>query len=214
MQIAPSAMVVTIGAVHVVSWCGSLGSRSANSAALEVALTHLATTGVETALVEGLESIPAFLPGSVDHPPAEVARFRTTIEEADAILLAAPEYAGGLAGVIKNALDWMVGSASLYEKPVAVLSAGTTGGGYALEQLVRTLSWQGAFVVATLGIAAPRTKMDDEGTYTDPATRDQIRSWAGALVAAHGATPADRLAIVSGIVSRYGIDPARFGGGT
>jgi NAD(P)H-dependent FMN reductase len=34
------------------------------------------------------------------------------------VLLAVPEYALGIPGAFKNALDWTVGSASLYRKPV------------------------------------------------------------------------------------------------
>ena len=64
-------------------------------------------------------------------------RWRRRIAAADAVLIAAPEYAGALAGTIKNALDWIVGSGELYAKPVAVLSAGTTGGSFARQHLSR-----------------------------------------------------------------------------
>jgi NAD(P)H-dependent FMN reductase len=51
----------------------------------------------------------------------------------DAVLIAAPEYAGGVAGTIKNALDWIVGSGELDTKPVAGISAGTSGGAFARQ---------------------------------------------------------------------------------
>jgi chromate reductase, NAD(P)H dehydrogenase (quinone) len=72
-----------------------------------------------------------------------------------------PEYAGGLPGWVKNITDWMVGAAAFYERPVAIASAATAGGTNAIEQLVRTLTWQGAYVVATVGIAAPLTIVRD-----------------------------------------------------
>ena len=54
--------------------------------------------------------------------------WRARLAAADAVLVAAPEYAGGVAGVVKNAFDWVVGAGSMYRKPIAVISAGTSGG--------------------------------------------------------------------------------------
>jgi chromate reductase, NAD(P)H dehydrogenase (quinone) len=196
--------------------CGSLGERSANSAALDVAERHLVgphPTGgrVEIERFDELADIPAFRPELVDDPPAVVDRLRAHLECADGVLIAAPEYAGGLAGATKNALDWLVGSASLDRMPVAVLSAGTTGGAFAIEQLVRTLSWQGARTVATLSIGAPRTKSDEHGAIVDPSTIESIAEWADDLLTSL-AEPADvQLSRVAEVVGRYGIDVARFG---
>jgi hypothetical protein len=80
-----------------------------------------------------------------------------------------------------------------------------------IEQLVRTLSWQGALVAGVLGITAPRTKMNDDERFTDPNTIADIEAWADRVVEALEATPPDRLEIVAAVVSCYGIDPARFG---
>ena len=65
-----------------------------------------------------------------------------------------------MSGVLKNALDWLVGSGELYRKPVAVLSAATSGGLHARATTTRTLTWQGAHVIEELGIAGPRAKID------------------------------------------------------
>ena len=114
--------------VRVLLVCGSLQRRSANRAALDVvraiALEHSAI--VEE--FEALADIPAFDFTRQDEPIAAVAEWRRRVAEADVVVLAAPEYAGGLAGAAKNALDWLVGSGDLYRKPVAVVSAGTSGG--------------------------------------------------------------------------------------
>ena len=185
---------------------------SANQAALTVAAEWIGTSGVAEPMTPiALDGIPTFVPALVDDPPPPVAAMRLMVEGADGVMIAAPEYAGGLAGSTKNALDWLVGSASIYHRPVAVLSAGTTGGIFAIEQLVRTLSWQGALVVATLGITAPRTKMDVDGRFVDPTTIDAIQQWAGALVDATSRRPRDLLEIVGGIVGPFGIDVGRFG---
>ncbi len=91
------------------------------------------------------------------------------------------------------------------------MSAGTTGGEHAIEQLVRTLSWQGALVVATLGIAAPRAKSDDRGRLADRATLDAIAEVGRAVVDAVAESGGARLARVTQTVVPFGIDPARFG---
>jgi len=158
-----------------------------------------------------LDGIPVFDPRRADEPPHAVQALSDLLRSADGVLIAAPEYAGGLSGGTKTALDWMVGLSSLYHRPVAVLSAGTTGGEFAIEQLIRTLSWQGALVVHTLGIDAPRTKIDDSGSVVDEDLRLSIERWADGLVAAIGADGPGLLAMVDRVVSPLGIDSARFG---
>ena len=181
--------------------CGSLQRSSANRAALDVARAALSARGVEVSAFEGLGSIPPLNPDRGDDPGEAVLAFRAEIGAADAVLLAAPEYAGAIAGVVKNALDWVVGSGDFYGKPVALLSAGTSGGVFARRDLVRTLSWQGAHVVASLGIDAVNTKSvsDPDGArrMTDPETLDEIRALASSLVASVAQSPSERFAAIT-----------------
>jgi chromate reductase, NAD(P)H dehydrogenase (quinone) len=117
------------------------------------------------------------------------------------VLLAAPEYAGAIAGVVKDALDWIVGSGDLYGKPVGLLSAGTSGDVFARRDLIRTLSWQGAHVVASLGIEAANTKSvshsDGSRRITDPETLDEIGALASSLLASIGQSPSERFAAMT-----------------
>jgi chromate reductase, NAD(P)H dehydrogenase (quinone) len=197
--------------MRIASMCGSLGVGSTNRAALRVAVEHLQSTGRTSNVTDiALTEVPMFDPARVEDPPPEVAERRSVLEHADGLLLAAPEYAGGLAGGMKNALDWLVGSGSIYHRPVAVLSAGTTGGGFALEQLVRTLSWQGALVIDSLGISAPNTKSGPAG-FKDAETITTIQRWAERLVDAVSMTPLQLLKRVTDVVTPFGIDPSRFG---
>ncbi len=192
---------------------GSLRAASANA----VAVAHLSEVlagdhGCRVEPVTGLADIPAFHPERVDDAPAPVEQLRATLDPADGLVVAGPEYAAGLAGAVKNALDWLVGSATLYHKPVAVLSAGTTGGPFAIEQLVRTLSWQGALVVARCSIPAPATKLDPAGTaFTDGETPTALAAMAATLIEAVTAGPDRRLELVAATVGEYDIDVARFG---
>ena len=124
--------------VRVVLICGSLQRASTNQAALDVAGTALSSRGVEVSAFDGLGAIPPLNPDRVDEPGDAVLALRTQIGTADAVLIAAPEYAGAIAGVVKNALDWIVASGDLYGKPVAILSAGTSGGVFARIDLRRS----------------------------------------------------------------------------
>jgi chromate reductase, NAD(P)H dehydrogenase (quinone) len=189
--------------------CGSLQRASANRAALDVARASLSTSGVEVSEFEGLGSIP-LNPDRGGDPDEAVRAFRAQIGAADAVLIGAPEYAGAVAGVVKNALDWIVGSGDLYGKPVALLSAGTSGGVFARRDLVRTLSWQGAHVVASLGIDAASTKSvsDAEGSrrFTDPTTLNEIEALASSLVATVDQRPSERFAVVTRLARDAGVE--------
>ncbi len=136
-----------------------------------------------------------------------MGRLRAVLERADAVAIAAPEYAGGVAGWVKNALDWLVGSATLYGRPVAVFSAGTTGGPHALAQLARTLAWQGAHVVAAVGVEAVRTKLDHDGRLAEPAALAAIGCAAQRLLRAAQGTDDERAALAAATLRPLGIDP-------
>ena len=191
--------------------CGSLGERSANAALLRVAGARVAETGHEPVTIDGIAAMPAFDPGLVDDAPGAVEAFRAQVRDCDLLLIAAPEYAAGVAGSMKNALDWLVGDSTIYRKVTGVASAGTTGGLHAIEQLVRTISWQGGWVVATLGVAAPRTKSDETGAFIDEATLCEITGWADAALQAADGSPLHCRQLLSAVVTPYGIDPNRFG---
>ncbi len=192
-------------------FCGSLQRASANRAALEVACAALTARGVDVVSFDGLASIPPMNSDHSDAPGEDVVRLRAALGSVDGILIAAPEYAGGLAGVVKNALDWIVGSGELYGKPLALLSAGTSGGVLARRDLVRTLSWQGAHVIGSLGIATPNTKSvpdaDGKRRFTDAETLREIDALSSSLVTAMGQRPSERLAAVLRLALDAGIDP-------
>jgi NAD(P)H-dependent FMN reductase len=191
--------------------CGSLQRVSANRAALDIARAALTARGIEVTDFEALESIPPMNPDRADSPGEAVLSLRAGIGSADAVLIAAPEYAGALAGAMKNALDWIVGTGELYRKPIALVSAGTSGGLRARRDLVRTLCWQGAHILATLGIAAPNTKSEtsEDGSrrFTDPTTIQEIESLALSLAASIHQRPSERLPAMKSLAIDAGVDP-------
>ena len=190
--------------------CGSLQRSSANQAALDVARAALTSSGVEVSAFEDLGAIPPLNPDDGDQPGAAVVAFRAAIRGADAVLIAAPEYAGGVAGVVKNGLDWIVGSGDLYGKPVALVSAGTSGGVFARRDLVRTLSWQGAHIVASLGVEGANAKSvrdpDSSRRITDPEARGEIGALASSLVASVTESPRARFSAMTTLARDAGVE--------
>jgi NAD(P)H-dependent FMN reductase len=106
---------------------GSLRRESLNSAALRAAAHAAARTGLRVEIDDSPRGLPHFNPDLEIQPPEAVQRFRGVCENAGAVLLAVPEYAFGIPGTLKNALDWTVGSGAIYRKPVAVLSVAPAG---------------------------------------------------------------------------------------
>ena len=111
--------------VRLLAISGSLRRGSTNTAALE-ALARLAPEGVRVLLFRDLAKLPPFNPDDdrEDEPSSEpVEAFRALIGASDAIVIAAPEYAHGPPGVLKNALDWLVASETFVGKPVVLVNA-------------------------------------------------------------------------------------------
>ena len=192
---------------HVMTVCGSLSSRSSNRAALDVVAAAARAAGATVDDFERLAEIPAFDPDREEEPIEVLADWRRRLAAADAVVVAVPEYAGAVAGAVKNAFDWTVGGSDVYRRPMAVISAGTSGGPFARQMMVQTLTWQGAHVVAEVGIAAPRTKSDGDGRITDPATIAALEELAATVLWAPLAD--DRTVTVAAVLTGFGIDPAR-----
>jgi chromate reductase, NAD(P)H dehydrogenase (quinone) len=109
---------------RVLAISGSLRRASTNTAALE-ALARLAPEGVKVLLYRGLAMLPPFNPDDdiEDEPkPESVETLRALVEASDALVIACPEYAHGLPGALKNALDWLVASETFAGKPTALIN--------------------------------------------------------------------------------------------
>jgi chromate reductase len=195
--------------IRLLTVCGSLQARSANRAAIAVASSLADARGATIDDFDRLADIPAFNPDRAFEHIAVVEDWRRRVAAADVVLVATPEYAGGVAGAVKNAFDWLVGSGHMYRKPVAVISAGTTGGLHARVAMAQTLTWQGAYLVAELGVAAPRTKSDDDGRFTDGATVTAIASLTELLLDAAATPLADLVDLAGGVVGSLGVDAGR-----
>src|SRR5690349_18308197 len=126
---------------------GSLGAHSANLALLETARS-IAPEGVEVEIFARLGELPHFDPDITDSPPSVLA-WREAIASSDALLIACPEYGHSLPGVLKNGIDWVIGTGELERKVVAITAsvAGPERGRMGLSALRQTLGAVSAVIV-------------------------------------------------------------------
>jgi chromate reductase, NAD(P)H dehydrogenase (quinone) len=171
--------------VRILAISGSLRGGSSNTTLLRAA-AMLAPDGVSVELYEGLGDLPHFNPDldrEGDAPPASVAEFRDRVAIADALLICSPEYAHGVPGTLKNALDWLVSSPAIIGKPVALLNASFRAT-YAHASLTETLTVMSARVVADASITVPldgRKGLDAAGIVGDEELAGLLRKALGDL---------------------------------
>jgi chromate reductase, NAD(P)H dehydrogenase (quinone) len=166
--------------MKILAISGSLRANSTNTALLNVAAV-LAPNDVELIIYRGLGELPHFNPDLDRHPaPVTVTHFRSQLHQSDGVIISSPEYAHGVPGVLKNALDWLVASGELYEKPVALLSASPRAT-YAQASLVETLDVMKARIVKEACVAV-QVPGDQLGRIAIGSNPDLSRPIASALV--------------------------------
>jgi NAD(P)H-dependent FMN reductase len=177
--------------MRILAISGSLRAGSSNTALVD-ACVALAPEGVEVSVYEGMGDLPHFNP-DLDVEPATpaVADFRRRLKAADAVLISSPEYAHGVPGTLKNALDWVVGSAELVWKPVALVNV-SPASAYAHAQLLETLTVMTASVVPQASVVVPLAgrRLDAAGIVADPELSAMVRSILAALARAAEASRA------------------------
>jgi chromate reductase len=123
---------------NVLAICGSTRKNSVNHS-LRNAIAELAAKDLEIILYDGIAILPQFNPDEDGEEVAiEVVDFRKKLDQADGILICTPEYAHGVPGSLKNAIDWTVSSSNFPQKPTMLITA-STGGKYGHAALLETL---------------------------------------------------------------------------
>ncbi len=107
--------------MNLLALSGSLRTASLNSMLLRAA-ARIAPPGITIELYHSLGDLPLFNPDLNAARVIVVEHLRVRINAADGLIIASPEYAHGVTGVMKNALDWMVGNESFVGKPIALFN--------------------------------------------------------------------------------------------
>ena len=173
--------------VRLLAISGSLRRASSNTAAVE-ALARIAPEVVRVIVYRDLSKLPAFNPDDdVDGEPKPVVveAFRELVGASDALVIAAPEYAHGVPGALKNALDWLVASEAFVGKPVVLINVSPRAF-HAQASLREILSTMAARLLpeafATLPVGAKPVTAEE--VLADPALVRRLKESLEALLAA------------------------------
>jgi chromate reductase len=153
---------------------GSLRRSSSNKTLLN-AVARLAPDGIKVALYDGIGQLPHFNPDLESAEPPSVTDFRAQIKNCDGLLISSPEYAHGVPGVLKNALDWLVGGSEIVGKPIALLNASPRST-HAQEALLETLKTMSTKLVpeAFVAVLLLGKNMTEEEIVADPEMAGQL----------------------------------------
>ena len=161
---------------HILAFSGSLRKNSFNTGLLRFAATHLPeNTALE---IFDISTIPFFNQDDEKPIPLPVQDFRQSVEAADAVIIATPEYNHSIPGVLKNVLDWGSRSPNVFDaKPLAIMGAGgqfgTTRAQYHLRQVAAALNM---FPVNVPQVLVYRSweKFDQDGNLVDEESRELV----------------------------------------
>jgi chromate reductase, NAD(P)H dehydrogenase (quinone) len=173
--------------MRILGIAGSLRRGSHNRRLLRAAGDSL-PPGVDLVEWEGLAGLPAFDEDLESTPPEPVQDFLDAVEEADALLIATPEYNASLPGALKNALDWAsrpFPDNVLRDKPSAVIGASTGlfGAVWAQAEVRKTLKASGAHVLdSELPVGMADGAFDEDGGLADPELATRLNDVVSDLV--------------------------------
>ena len=164
---------------NILAISGSLRAGSLNSEVLR-ACALLAPPPIQVTLFDGLGALPHFNPDlDVEGVvlPAHVKDLRRRIGGADALLISSPEYAHGVPGSLKNALDWLVSAGEMLYKPIGLLNI-LPRSIYAYESLREILATMSTLLIpgALVELPLPRSMLSAETIAANPEIADRLRS--------------------------------------
>ena len=167
--------------IKILAVSGSLRATSSNAVILE-AIEKMVPDGVEFFIYKGVGALPHF--DDANDLPIAVSVWRKHLQEADAVLVCSPEYAFGIPGSIKNALDWTVGSGELINKPLALITA-ATGGDKAHAAMLNVFTALSPTIPpeCALVISYVRSKLNAAGEITDAPTLEAVTKLLHQLIA-------------------------------
>jgi NAD(P)H-dependent FMN reductase len=167
----------------ILAICGSTRKTSSNLSLIK-AIADLTVENFNIIIFTCIAKIPHFNPDlDNETPPQEVVNFRKQLREAEGILICTPEYAMGVPGTLKNALDWTVSSCEFSHKPVALITASSQGqkGHHSLLETLKIIESE-ITDDTQLVISFVKTKVSSENKITDQETLNKINDLINAFI--------------------------------
>jgi len=171
--------------MKILAISGSLREASFNTAIIHT-IKKLENEDIQINVYSDLDKLPFFNPDldihtlDEDRSPLEVRALRKEVFESDALIISTPEYVFEIPGVLKNALDWLVSSSVIVDKPVAVITASTSGMGgdranAVLTSLMKVIS---GMVIEKAGLSVSRVnkKFNENGEVIDPKLGNDLKN--------------------------------------
>jgi chromate reductase len=159
----------------IIAICGSTRQSSINLELLQILQKQYAEK-IDIQIFTGIADLPHFNPDldNSANTPQIIIEYRNLLKSADGILICTPEYAMGVVGTLKNALDWTVSSMEFSQKPTALITASTVGekGHQALLETLKVIESK-ITENTTLLIALPKTKIKN-GEIVDKETAEKV----------------------------------------
>jgi NAD(P)H-dependent FMN reductase len=154
--------------VRLLALSGSLRKVSYNTALLR-AIAKLAIDGVDVVLFEDMGHLPLFNPDRENENIPVVKKLRDEIKKSNGLLIASPEYAHGISGVLKNALDWLVSGDEFPNIPIALYNTSPRAS-HAQAALREVLSTMSGNIIESASISVPLlgTNLDVDGIINNP----------------------------------------------
>lgn len=173
--------------MNVLAIPGSLRATSINTAFCRAA-SRLAPAPLRISVFAGLGELPLFNPDLEADPPRAVREFRDAIGNAGALLIASPEYAHGISGVLKNALDWLVSFEGFINKPVVLVNTSPRAH-HAYDALREVLKTMSADILSDACMTLPLLggSVTEEAMVSDAELAQRIREGLRALARELGA---------------------------
>lgn len=106
--------------MKLLALAGSLRKASYNTAAIQ-ALKRLSPNDVKI-VVGSIGDLPLFNPDRENEKIPAIEKLKAQIRESAGLILASPEYAHGISGPMKNALDWLVSGDEFPSKPIMLVN--------------------------------------------------------------------------------------------
>ena len=170
--------------VKIVGIGGSLRQNSYSQLALEVAANRVEALGAEMEILDLRQMQLPFCNGEEEYSGyADLERLRSTVKQADGLILSTPEYHGSVSGVLKNALDLM-DFEQLDGKVAGLISVlGGQPNSNALNDLRVIMRWVHAWVIPEqIAIGQSWKAFSPEGKLLDEKISQRFDAFAQSLV--------------------------------